>query len=73
MLTKMKNKTYRNFLIVRNKLMTEKGYDPTTAADLTHLIFENLKANPGQNIKMFYDRILSKEEFEALHERRTER
>jgi hypothetical protein len=67
MLTKMKKKTYHNFLIVRNKLMTEKGYDPRTAEDLAHRIFENYKANPGQTVKMQYDRILTKEEFEAQY------
>lgn len=67
MLETMKNKTYRNFLIVRNKLIKEKGYDTRTAADLTHRIFENHKANPNQTIKMFYDRILAKEEFEAQY------
>jgi hypothetical protein len=65
MLTTMKKKTYHNFLIVRNKLMNEKGYDPKTASELTHRIFENLEANPSQTAKMFYDHILSKEEFEA--------
>ena len=67
MLTKMKNKTYRNFLIVKNKLMTEKGYDPTTATDLTHRIFENHSIDPFHSIKEYYDRILTKEEFDAQY------
>lgn len=35
MLEKMKKKTYHNFLIVRNLLMREKGYEPRTAVIYT--------------------------------------
>lgn len=61
----IKNKTYHNFLIIRNKLMNEKGYDPQTASKLTHNIFENLEANTGRTAEEFYNRILSREEYEA--------
>jgi Mn-dependent DtxR family transcriptional regulator len=67
MLDKMKKKTYRNFLIVRNKLMNEKGYDPKTAADLAHRIFKNYSLDSFHTIKDYYDRILTREEFESQH------
>ena len=65
MLNTMKRKTYHNFLIVRNKLMNEKGYDPKTASELSHRIFENYHLDPTLTVKDYYDRILTKEEFEA--------
>lgn len=61
----IKNKTYHNFLIIRNKLMCEKGYDPCTASQLTHNIFDTLSVNPGRTAEEFYNLILSKEEYEA--------
>ena len=65
MLESMKNKTYRNFLIVRNKLLKEKGYDVQEANKLSHLIFENYNLDSTRTIEWYYDRILSKAEFEA--------
>lgn len=67
MLETMKNKTYRNFLIVKNKLIKEKGYDTSTAADLAHRIFKNHSFDTSHSIKWFYDRILTREEFEAQY------
>lgn len=61
----IKRKTYHNFLIIRNKLMNEKGYDPRTAEQLTHNLFETLSVNPGRTAEEIYNHILSKEEFEA--------
>ena len=63
----IKNKTYHNFLIIRNKLMREKGYNPEEASKFTHLIFENLSCNQGRTAEEFYNLILSKEEFEAAY------
>lgn len=61
----MKRKTYHNFLVIRNKLMREKHYDCETATTLTHRIFDEcLPANPCRTAEWFYDRILSKEEYE---------
>lgn len=68
----IKNKTYHNFLIIRNKLMREKGYTPEEASKLTHLIFENLSCNQGRTAEEFYNLILSKEEFEAAYGARKE-
>ena len=67
-LTTMKNKTYHNFLIVKNKLMNEKGYRPEEASEITHLIFENYNYDSTRTVRNYYDRILSKEEFEARME-----
>lgn len=61
----MKRKTYRNFLIIRNKLMREKGYDPKTAEKLTHNIFDAVAVNIGATAEQFYNQILSREEYIA--------
>jgi hypothetical protein len=63
----IKNKTYRNFLIVKNRIVKEKHYDETEASKLTHLVFDNFEMDKGygnKSIEFFLDRILSKEEFE---------
>lgn len=70
MLETMKRKTYRNFLVVRNKLLKEKGYGVPDANDITHRIFENYRLDPSRTIRDYYDRVLCKEEFEAQQERR---
>lgn len=67
-LTTMKKKTYHNFLIVRNKLMNEKGYPPKDASEIAHHIFENYDYDSTRTVRDYYDRILSKEEFEARME-----
>lgn len=64
-LTTMKTKTYRNFLIVRNKLMSEKGYSPKEASEITHSIFENYLYDSTRTVRHYYDKVLSREEFEA--------
>lgn len=62
----MKRKTYRNFLIIKNKLMKEKGYPSDEASKLTHLIFENTENDgAGRTAEDFYSKILSKAEYEA--------
>lgn len=63
----IKTKTYHNFLIIRNKLMREKGYSPKEAEQLTHYIFESLSCNQGRTAEEFYNPILSKEEYEAQY------
>lgn len=60
----MKRKTYRNFLIVRNKLIKYKGYDKQEASNIAHLIFENYELDSNHTINEYYDRVLSKKEFE---------
>lgn len=67
-LTTMKKKTYRNFLIVRNKLMNEKGYSPKDASEITHRIFENLYYDSTRTVRSYYDKVLSRKEFEAQGE-----
>ena len=67
MLNKMKKKTYRNFLIVRNLLMKEKGYGTQEATDLAHLIFGNYELDNNYTIAHYYNRILTKEEFEQQY------
>ena len=61
----IKNKTYRNLVIVANRIMREKHYDEKTAFELAHIVFENLEDNPGHNINHFINMILTKEEYEA--------
>lgn len=63
----IKRKTYHNFLIIKNRLMREKGYDAATASKLTHLVFENVEGHPGRTAEEFYNLILSKEEYEAAY------
>jgi hypothetical protein len=65
MLKKMKNKTYRNFIIVMNKLMKEKGYGKDEAAKLTHMVFDNLESDCGyHSVQFWYDMIMSKADYE---------
>lgn len=64
----MKKKTYRNFLIIRNKLMNEKRYSPKEASELTHLIFENTNLDVlGRTAEYFYSTVLSKADFETQY------
>jgi hypothetical protein len=65
MLEKMKNKTYRNFMVVKNLLTKEKGYDATTSTQIAHRIFDNYELDNTRTIKDYYDRVISREEFEA--------
>ena len=67
MLETMKKKTYHNFLIVRNKLMKEKGYEPREAEQITHRIFENYNHNNTRTIQWYYDMVLTREEFEQQY------
>ena len=67
MLKKMKNKTYRNFVIVVKRLENEKGYDRDEAAKLAHLVFDNFdydKDYGQRSVEYWYSTILSKEEYE---------
>ena len=41
----MRNKTYRNFMIIANKLQREKGYSEKQAFELAHKVFENVEAD----------------------------
>lgn len=67
----MKRKTYRNFMIIKNKLMREKKYDSNEASQLTHLIFENTEYDTeGRTAEFFYSRVLSKAEYEAQQDGR---
>ena len=62
----IRNKTYRNFIIIRNKLMKEKGYSRKEATKLTHLVFEKVfydKDCGNRPAEYFYNTILSAEEF----------
>lgn len=64
----MKKKTYRNFLIIRNRLMNEKGYSPQEASDITHKIFENTHNDTaGRPAEHFFSMVLSKAEFETQY------
>lgn len=65
MLETMKRKTYRNFLVVRNKLLREKGYGVQDANSITHRIFENYQLDNTRTVKDYYDRVLSRDEFES--------
>ena len=65
----MKRKTYRNFMIIANKLQKEKGYNQQEAFDISHKIFENVENDgAGRTAEFFYRMIVSKEEYEeATH------
>ena len=68
----IKNKTYRNFLIIKNRIIKEKHYDEKEASKLTHRVFDNYELDKGygnNSIEFFIDRILTKEEFEEQNER----
>lgn len=64
----MKRKTYRNFMIIKNKLIKEKGYTSEEASKLTHLIFESTENDDaGRTAEHFYSTVLSKAEFEEQY------
>lgn len=61
----IRNKTYRNFMIIRGKLIREKGYSPEEATKLTHHVFENVfydKDCGNRSAEYFYNMILSAED-----------
>ena len=61
----MKRKTYRNFMIIANKLQREKGYAKQEAFDLAHKVFENVENDgAGRTAEFFYGMIASKIEYE---------
>lgn len=61
----MKRKTYRNFMIIANKLQREKGYTQQEAFDLSHKVFENVENDgAGRTAEFFYGMIVSKNDFE---------
>lgn len=65
----MKRKTYRNFIIIKNKLMREKGYGNDEASKLTHLVFDNTENDDaGRTAEYWYSRILSKAEYDAEYD-----
>ena len=60
----IKNKTYRNLMIVINKIQ-KKGYDFDEAERMARLIFDEFEARPlGMSIEEWVNRILPKEEYE---------
>ena len=65
MLSKIKRKTYRNFLIVKNKLMREKGYLSEEASKITHMLFENFLYGDGRSLEWYYDQVLSAADYAA--------
>ena len=61
----MRNKTYRNFMIIANKLKREKGYNEKQAFELAHKVFENVEADKQygrRTAEYFYNMILSNSE-----------
>lgn len=62
----IRNKTYRNFMIIKNKLTKEKGYAPEQASKIAHQIFENVwydKDYGNHSADFFYDLIVSAKEY----------
>lgn len=62
----IKNLTYRNFIIVMNKIIA-KGYDDKTAEDLTRKVFDNYYHDKGRgdrSVEWFIGQILTKEEYD---------
>lgn len=67
----IRNKTYRNFMIIKNKLVREKGYSPEEATKITHLIFENVLYDKGcgdRSAEYFYDMVISIKDFAKQEE-----
>lgn len=61
----MKRKTYRNFIIIANKLQREKGYSQQEAFDLSHKVFDNVENDcAGRTAEFFYGMIVNKSEYE---------
>lgn len=61
----IKNLTYRNFLIIMNRIM-RKGYNKKEAESITRGIFSMKEANPnGVSIEMLEGMIIRKEDYDA--------
>ena len=70
----IRNKTYHNFLIIRNKLIKEKGYTEEEATKITHTIFENVyydKDRGNRPAEYFYGLITTANEYNAIYKRST--
>lgn len=65
----IKNKTYYNFMRIKNILMSPAyGYDSEDASKLTHRVFENVEADRQfmcRPAEFFLGMILPKDEFES--------
>lgn len=64
----IRNKTYRNFMIIKNKLTKEKGYAPEDASKIAHQIFENVwydKDYGNRSAEYFYNMIITSDEYKA--------
>jgi hypothetical protein len=62
----IRNKTYRNFTIIKNKLVKDKGYEPEEASKITHQIFENVwfdKDCGNRPAEFFYNLIIASDEY----------
>lgn len=66
----MRNKTYRNLLIVWNKLQRDYHYEKEEARILAHRVFDNVEADKGygnRTAEDFLAMILPAEEFYAQY------
>lgn len=66
----IKNKTYRNFCIIWNKLQKVKGYEEEEARKLAHLVFENVENDKGRldrDAEYFFNMILPADEYHAIY------
>lgn len=62
----IKNLTYRNFIIVMNKIIA-KGWDEKTAEGLARKVFDNYYTDKGRgdrSVEWFINLIMTKEEYE---------
>lgn len=62
----MKNKTYRNFMIIMKRLEKVKHYPPDEAEKITHKIFDNVENDKNygnRTAEYFFDKVISYEEF----------
>ena len=53
-------------MIIKNKLVKEKGYSPEEAVKISHLIFDNVLYDKGcgdRSAEDFYDMVLSIKDF----------
>lgn len=59
----IKNRTYRNFIIVMNKIMA-KGYDKEEAERITRNIFDQREACPdGLSVECLVDMVIGRDQW----------
>ena len=66
----IRNKTYHNFMTIKNKLIKEKGYSAEEASSIAHRIFENVEFDKDYGkrpAEAFYNMVLSAPEYKNCY------